>query len=238
MPAPHARIAHPAHRRVRRPGRRIGLVHVHSAAADATCQLAAAPQVTRPDARVQPVFRVICGQNGIFHIVKPVDRDHRSKGFLAIQVHLRRYVGKDRRLEEVRTEVRPRVPSCQHGRALADGILNVRSALIELVLRNQRPDIRGEVERGAQTQRLRPARKCIHEAVKDAALHIEAFKRNAHLTRIGEAPLDRAVDGPAEVGVIQHDHRVLAPQFERALGQILAGLAGNTPAGFGAAGEA
>ena len=44
--------------------------------------------------------------------------------------------------------------------------------------------------------------------------------------------------GPLEVSVIQYDHRVLAPQLQRAFGQILARLTGDVAARLGAAGEA
>ena len=74
-----------------------------------------------------PYSESLACRDGVFHVVEAVDRDHRPEGFLAVELHLRRHVGQDRRLEEVRADLGPRLTAGQHGRALADRILDVRA---------------------------------------------------------------------------------------------------------------
>ena len=140
----------------------------------------------------------------------------------------------DRRLKEERTEIGPYLTAGQDGGAFSDRIFDVLTGLVQLILGNQRPDIDRVIQRGAEAQGGCPTHERVHEGVEDAGLHVKPFERNAQLTRIGEAPLNCTVHGSAEVCIIEHEHRILPAQLQRALGQLLSRLASHDPTRLGA----
>ncbi len=89
----------------------------------------------------------------------------------------------------------------------------------QLVLGRQRPHACAVVERGAQPQRPGPPRELGEEALADAVVDVDALHRHAQLPRRREARRHRTGRGLRHVRVRQHDHRVLAAEFERVPGQ-------------------
>ena len=53
---------------------------------------------------------------------------------------------------------------------------------------------------------------------------VHALDRDAQLAAGGEAGPHRTLGGAVQVGVVEHDHGVLAAQLERAVDQAAAGL--------------
>ena len=75
------------------------------------------------------------------------------------------------------------------------------------------------------------------ELVVHRLLDVDALNGGACLAGVGHAAPDRTVRRPLEVGVGEHDHRVLAPELEAVWDQPLGGALGDLPAGAGGAGE-
>ncbi len=76
------------------------------------------------------------------------------------------------------------------------------------------------------------------EPVVDLVGHEHPLHRDAELAGVGEAGADRALGRPVQVGVAQHQDRVLAAQLQRAADQPVGALLGDQLAGRGGAGEA
>ena len=83
---------------------------------------------------------------------------------------------------------------------------------------------------------LRPLHQLLPQRLDDAAMGEDPSRRRADLASIGEGAAGGRVRGAVEIGVLEHQHRPVAAEFEQ---HRLAGAAlGDTPAGGGAAGEA
>ena len=76
-----------------------------------------------------------------------------------------------------------------------------------------------------------------HEVVVDRLDHVGALDRDAGLAAVLHRPVDGGVGGALDVGVGEHDHRVLAAELERDRGQRLGGARHDLLAGRGGAGE-
>ena len=68
-------------------------------------------------------------------------------------------------------------------------------------------------------------------------MHITAFDRKARLACVYECSPNGAAGSDIDVGVFEHDHGVLAAEFEHHWKQALGGGLGNPPARGDAAGE-
>ena len=77
----------------------------------------------------------------------------------------------------------------------------------------------------------------VEEAVRDRLVHVDPLDRDADLAGRREAALDGAIDRRVQIGIRQHDHRVLAAEFERAADQAFRRLPRHQPAGARAARE-
>ena len=76
------------------------------------------------------------------------------------------------------------------------------------------------------------------EPVVDLVGDEHPLDRDAQLAGVGEAGAHRPLGGPVDVGVAEHQDRVLAAELERAADQPLGALLGDELAGRGGAGEA
>src|SRR5699024_5564237 len=70
------------------------------------------------------------------------------------------------------------------------------------------------------------------ERLADARLDVEPFERDTELASVGERAADRTLDGFPEVGVVEHEKRVLPTELHRAVDQVRSGLFGDRPARF------
>src|SRR5207302_2433481 len=77
----------------------------------------------------------------------------------------------------------------------------------------------------------------VDELVVNRLLYIHALHRDASLAGVLHRPEHRRVGGALEVGVGEHDHRVLAAEFERYRGERLRGPFHHGPPDLGRAGE-
>ena len=92
--------------------------------------------------------------------------------------------------------------------------------------------------RGTERHRLGAGDEPLDEPVVDLVGDEHPLHRDAELAGVGERRPDGALGGLLEVGVAQHQDRVLAAELERAADQPLGALLGDELAGGGRAGEA
>ena len=109
--------------------------------------------------------------------------------------------------------------------------------VLNLPLSGQRPHLHRVIQRRPDLQRARALRQPAEESLGDRFVHVDPLDRNADLARRREASLDRAIHRRLQIGIRQHDHGILAAEFERAPDQPLRRLPRHQPAGARAARE-
>ena len=98
----------------------------------------------------------------------------------------------------------------------------------ELGLAGQSPDV-GVVALagGALAQAPHPLDDQLDEVVVDRLLDVDALNGGACLAAVEHGAPDRGVRRPLEIGVGEHDHRVLPPELQAVGDQPLGGALGN-----------
>ena len=199
--------------------------------------LAAGARVARPDAGVQAVVGVVGARDHLVDGGAAVDGRDRTEGLVAAQRHVLGDAGQQRGLVEVGAEVGAGAPAGQHLGALGDGVVDVAGDLRELVGAAQRAHVGAEVEAGAEAHVAQGLGEARHEGVVDGVVHVEALDADAELAAVGADAAHGAADGGVEVGVGQHEQRVLAAELHRAVLEAAGGLRRDGPAGGRRAGE-
>src|SRR5579859_8153782 len=192
------------------------LIDVGDADVDTIDELENGANVARVDGCRQPVLNAVRGFEGSFGIRHADDRQHRAEDLFARHAHRWLYAVENGRREPVpggqlrrqrgvaavdlfSTLLAPNVEVMQDARALLSG--------------DSRADVRGLFETGPYLQLARPAEDLSEESVGNGFDDDGAAGRRAALA--GRA--ERAVDDPrgrqVEVGVGQHDGRVLAAEL-------------------------
>ena len=118
-----------------------------------------------------------------------------------------------------------------------DGLVDMPGDGLQLALADQRAHVGAVGEGGAEPHRLRPGGEPLQEGVGDRLVDVQPLDGDAELAGGGEAGADGARGGLVEVGVRQHQHGVLAAEFERDADQPGGGALGDLAAGAGGAGE-
>ena len=111
--------------------------------------------------------------------------------------------------------------AAQHLRAFVLADLDVLQVGLHLALVDRRPHVDALVEPVADLQLLGALHQRIDELLVHALLHDDAAGRGAALAGGAERSPQRAFQRQLEVGVVEHDHRILAAQLQRA---VLEGL--------------
>ena len=108
---------------------------------------------------------------------------------------------------------------------------------LELAFVDGRAHLGALVDTVANFQPLGALDVALHKFRVDAFLHDDAAGRGAALAGGAEAAPDAAFDGKIEVGVVQHDHGILAAQFQRAMLEALGGGGANDAPDCGRTGQ-
>src|SRR4029077_4733945 len=180
--------------------------------------------VLRVQRRRQAVFDVIGDRDGIFEIVAGDDRNHGPENLFLRNAHLGIDLGENSGLEEpavlIFTLVEP-VAASYKFRAFGFPDLDVVQVSVELVLVHRRTHLDGLVETIADLDFLRARDEVIDELVVNAFLNDDAAGRGAALSGGAESAPESALDSEFEVSVVEHDHRILAAEFERTVLEAL-----------------
>ena len=140
-------------------------------------------------------------------------------------------------LEEQRPEIGAGSTTGEHRDPLGDGIVDMTRHRLELLRAHQRAHVDVPLEAGSEAHACHPLDQRRHERVVDGVLHVEALDADAQLAGVGEAAADRTLHGSVEIGVGEHDHRVLAAELTRERDEAPPALLGHDASGGGGAGE-
>ena len=208
--------------------------------------LAEAQPVGRLHRRVQ----VLCEHRGgeaevgvvgqgqrLVQAVDHADRQHRAEDLLGHDVHRVGAVDQHRGLV-VEAGAVGDAAAGTHLRALLFGALHQRGHLVQAGLVHQRAHAQvGVGERVAELGLGHQARHAVSQLVGNTALHVDALGGVADLPGVEHARVEERVGGEFEIGVVEHDRRRLAPEFEVHAGQVARGGSHDVHAGAHAAGE-
>src|SRR5215211_9356861 len=179
-----ARLAHAAERKLLRGVVDDAVVDAGAAGLDARRQSLALVDVLGPDARVQPVARVVGELDRLLLVAHLHDRQRRAERFLDHDRHRVVDVGQDRRLEEVPPPLAP-LAAHAHRRALLHGVVHVRLDQVDLRRPGHRSDLDLTGPAGlALAQRARLLDDPVDEVVVDRLLHVDALDRLADLAGV------------------------------------------------------
>ena len=161
----------------------------------------------------------------------------RPERLLTVDAHLPRYAGQHRGFEkELAAEVRARLAPGHHIRAGGDGLIHVLAHLGRDLRVVERPHRDALMQRVAKDVVARMSCDALGQLVGDAFVGQHAAGRGADLSSIRESAVGRGGRRALEVGVLEHEQRAIAAEFEQH------GLAGaalrDAPPGRRTAGEA
>jgi hypothetical protein len=122
-------------------------------------------------------------------------------------------------------------------RALAQAAVDVAQHALLLHGRHQRADLGARVDARTDLHARGDARELLHHRIETAAMHVEARARRAHLALVEEDRLGRPGRRHRRIGIVQHDHRALAPQLQGHPGHVVEGRLAHQLADLGGAGE-
>ena len=187
------------------------------------------------DARGKAEIRVVRHRQGLLVIL---DADHardRAEHFLAAEAHLVRAFREERGLEIEAgiLAVQPLAAPMQL-RAFRAAERDIALVDFELFRVDHRADMRAGLECIIHHERLHPFGECRDEAVVDALGHDQARGGRAALTGGEERAIRGAFHGNPEIGIVEHDKRILAAHFELHLLHRRGGDAGSCDAPPGA----
>src|SRR5207245_9413851 len=106
------------------------------------------------------------------------------------------------------------VASADQSGALVFPDVHVAPVGLQLGFVDGRTHVHILIEAVADFETLGPVHVAFDEFVVDSFLHDDAAGGGATLASSAEAAPESALDGEVEVGIVEHDHRVLAAEFE------------------------
>mmetsp|Transcript_13965 Transcript_13965/g.28309 ORF Transcript_13965/g.28309 Transcript_13965/m.28309 type:complete len:247 (-) Transcript_13965:228-968(-) len=175
-------------------------------------------------------------------LVEATEGEHRQHGPEDLLLHdlvglrdARQYC----RLEMV-ARVEPGVHSatCEGFGPARDSALDHAAHLCQLLRVDQATHICAGCGRGADNRGGHLGDEAFGELLRHAFMHVDALGAVAHLAAVDDARGVHLLDREGQVGVRHHDDRRLAAQLERALGDVLRGVAHDPLADGDAAGHA
>ena len=174
-----------------------------------------AAHVAGPDVAGQAVLHAV---GDLDRVVLVAERDHgqeRSEHFLLRDAHPGDGAGDQRRLDVMPAAgTVMRLAADGDGRAVLPRDVEIAADLCEMPLVDQRPDFGRGIEGMPDLQRLDPRGELFDEFVGDALLDQQPARRGAALAIERVDHEHDGIERAVEIGVVEHDHRVLAAEFE------------------------
>mgnify|MGYP003694013469 CR=1 FL=1 len=139
----------------------------------------------------------------------------RAEHFFLRHSHLCVRAGDQRRLHIVTAAgAVMRLAADRNRRAVLPRDVEIAADFRQMPLVDQRPDFGRGIEGMADLQRLHPRGELFDELFGDALLHQEPARRGAALAVERVDHEHDRIERAVEIGVVEHDHRVLAAEFE------------------------
>ena len=152
------------------------------------------------------------------------DRDHGAKDLFLGDAHLRINVGEHGWLHKVAVLIVAlveAVAAADHLRAFLFADLDIAEIGGELAFVDRGPHLDRWIESVADLQFLRLRHIAVNKFLINTLLHDDAAGRGAALPRGAERAPEPAFNGEIEIRIVEHDHRVLAAEFQRTVFEAL-----------------
>ena len=143
-------------------------------------------------------------------IIDDGDGRDRTERLLFAHRHIGGDVGKKRRFVAGTLNLSSGEDLCP----VADGLVDARAHLLQRLFVDQRADDRVHLRRTADLEALGLGDQLLGELFRDRALDDDASRGHTDLPLMQESAERGGVDGVLEVGVREHDQRILAAKFE------------------------
>ena len=163
------------------------------------------------------------------------DRD-RAERLVVHDVRLVGDVGEQGRLEEEAAVAA--LAAGEHARALGLGVLDQRLDRVGAAAVGERAHLHAVLEAVADLHLGGALGEALDERVVDAALDVEAGRRDAHLAGVPELLRHDHVERLFEVAIVEDQHRRVAAELHRHAGHAVGAQAHQMLADVGRAGEA
>ena len=174
------------------------------------------PDVARVEVRGEPELGGVRRVDRFLVGREPEHRRDRAERFLACHQHLARDIRQHGRLVE-RSPQRVTLPAGHDPGALGLRVGHVRLDLRERVGVDQRALLHAPLEARADLQLRRLFGEALDEGVVDLRVRVEAVGADTRLAGVAVLGEERTFDGRVEVGIVEHDERRVATEFERQL---------------------
>src|SRR5690606_659412 len=170
------------------------------------------------DARGQAVPGVVGNLYGLLIRAYTEDGKDRTEDLFLCDPHSGLHAREDGRFEEesvVETISRSAMTTQTQLRAFLPAYLDITRDLVERLLMDERSHLDAVIVPIAQLEFFRLLDESIHKFIMDAVLKDQAACCRAALARGPKGAPEYALEGKIEVGIVQHDLRILAPHLHR-----------------------
>ena len=174
-----------------------------------------AAHVAGPDIAGQAILHAIGDLDRVVLVLEGDHGQERAEHFLLRHPHFRMRAGDQRRLHVMSAAgAVMRLAADRNGGAVLLRDVEIAADFGEMPLMDQRPDFGGGIERMPDLQGLHPRGQLLDEFSGDTLLDQEPARRGAALAIERVDHEDNRIERPVEIGVVEHDHGVLAAEFE------------------------
>ena len=210
-----------------------GAVDVANAGLDAPGHLQRAGDVAAKHGARQAIGIVIRAGYGRVYPVDPHDAFDRTEGFVAIDAH----GGRDVVQQGGWHQCAVGLAAAQQGCAFFQRVVNQRVATVHSGHVHHRTQHHRALARVTQGQAGGFGGELGSKGIGHGGVNDDALGGHADLAGIGEGPKGSGVHGGFQVGIVQHQQRGFAAQFQQHRFEVLGADAGDDLAHMGGAGE-
>src|SRR5688500_2226061 len=215
--APEAAFLHSAERNAEIPQQ--PRVDPHRPALDRRGDPMGLLEVPGPDARRKSIARAVGIGNRLLGRIEGRDGDDGPEDLLLHDAPLAVEARDHRRLQEVTVpdalrEIPGTLSADEKGAPLLSRERDIAFDLAKVRLADERAHVGRSVLRVPDPELLRPLEKALDEVFVDRSLDEQTRSAEADLPLVGEARLDRRRNGLLEIGVREHDVRVLSSELQ------------------------
>src|SRR5688572_9266455 len=176
-------------------------------------------EVPGPDTRRKSIARAVGIGNRLLGRIEGRDGDDGPEDLLLHHAPLAVEAGDHGRLQEVTVpdalrEIPGTLSADENGAPFFSRELDVAFDLAKVRLADERAHVGRSVLRVSDPELLRPLQKAVDELLVDRFLDEETRSAEADLPLVGEARLNRRRDRLLEIGVREHDVRVLPSELQ------------------------
>src|SRR5438309_4850923 len=190
------------------------VIHHDGSGVDLAGNCFSALLVTRPNAGREPELGIIHETDRFRIGGEGRDRQHGPEGFFAHDSHLVRDIGEDGGRVEMWAEFGQARTSGEDADALGASFLHLCLDDAQLALVDHRADVGLRIHAVAEAQFLRLRDTGVQEFFVKRLVDVTSLDREAGLAGIDEGAPNGCARGDIEVGIVEHEHRIFASEFQ------------------------